>query len=109
MVNPATLPLTEDERMILQILEASPEPLDRFTVTSNISPPPEIRDGRRRESRLWRERQSKLTDALLALWQAGFIFEAVPADGWNADRFAVTDAGCMALVANARNGSNSDA
>lgn len=97
-VTPATIPLKPDERAILQVLADAPAPLDLFTAFCAINPQPESRDGRSRENRLWRDRQLELGDVLIALYEAGFIIDAVKADGWNADRYAATEAGRAALA-----------
>ena len=100
-IAPATIPLKPDELAILQILADAPAPLDSFTAFCTIAPQPKVHDGRRRENRQWRERQFELSGALAALYKAGFIIDAIPADGWNADKYAITDAGRGALAADA--------
>lgn len=91
--------LTGDERAQLELVANSPTPLSTVEVRDALLPMPAGRDGRSREHRLWSERADALDDAWFGLWNAGLIWESVPADGEHAGRCEITALGREALAA----------
>lgn len=90
--------LTGDERALLEAVAASPTSLSMAEVRDAVLPAPAGRDGRSREHRLWAERADALGDALIGLWNAGLIWEAVPPNGEHGSLCEITAIGRFALA-----------
>ena len=92
--------LSTDERRLLELVAAAPEPVAMSTFFHDLCPPtfpasaPE--DDPAREA--WAETQMGLYRASLNLWQEGLVEVVHPANGERPDLVTVTDAGRAALA-----------
>ncbi|MBB5495797.1 hypothetical protein [Nocardiopsis metallicus] len=82
--------LTEDEHALLAHIHRAGEPVEANSFFAGMN----TETGRRAT-----ERQVKLYEAYVSLWQRDLIESAIPADGLHADRMVPTKAGVAALRA----------
>lgn len=90
--------LTADGRALLAVFAAALTPVGMVEARDAVLPGPTGRDGRSREHRLWVTRANEVTDAWTRLWEAGLIWEVVPADGEHGGKCEITAIGRLALA-----------
>lgn len=90
--------LTADGRALLAAFAAAPAPMGMVEARDAVLPGPTGRDGRSREHRLWVERANEVADAWTRLWEAGLIWEVVPANGEHGSKCEITNIGRLALA-----------
>ncbi|WP_435108058.1 hypothetical protein [Nocardiopsis synnemataformans] len=89
-MNRNTNELTEDERTLLAHIHRAGEPVEASTFFAGMN----TETGHRAT-----ERQVKLYEAYVSLWQQDLIESAIPADGLHADKMVPTKTGVAALQA----------